>query len=710
LKAAVYSGTDAVYLGGHKFSARRNAVNFDLEGLKDAVRFCHGFGVKVYVAVNTLTHDREMSEMCKYLTELAEAAPDALILQDLGVASLCKRIIPEMPLHASTQMSIHSVEGVKFCAEAGFTRVIIARECNRVQLKEIVKASPIEIETFVHGALCVSVSGQCQLSAVIGGRSGNRGLCAQPCRLNYSGGKNSYALSLKDLSLINDIPELERIGVASVKIEGRLKRPEYVAAAVSACRAALNGGEVDYEGLRAVFSRDGFTRGYFTGEHGDMRGVRDAEDAKLTAEVLPQYAGLMRTPSRRVPVTMTFTAETGKPIELKMSDGTDEATAYGGAPASADKREASRDDVYAQLNRLGDTPFVLTGAEIKLSPGLFLPASVLNALRREVSDALLEKRIAMRTRRYRVGETVGCKTPEQARDNANVNVKDAPELVAATTPYLRVHCQSLEQLQAVLPYVNHVVIPAQLAQATASIVNDSLISDKIIVSPNRFINDEASLLAELIFLRGVGFTRMLCHNPAHIRLGKRAGFRYLHGAMGLNAFNKEAVHFLHEQGLTDVTASMELTLNEARKLTVMINGAVTQSNANGVPSSAGIPIGLPAYGKLPLMLLRRCPFNRQCKPHCPGYLTDRTNRAFPILCHGDYHELLNADTLWLADKLNELNGFAFLSLFLYKESPQETQAIIKAYMQNGTNQLPNISNGCEPPRNFTRALLYRGVE
>jgi putative protease len=568
--------------------------------------------------------------------------------------------------------------------------------------------------------------------------------------LDYSCGKNSYALSLKDLSLIKDIPELQRIGVTSVKIEGRLKRPEYVAAAVLACRAALKGEEVDYEGLRAVFSRSGFTRGYFTGEHGDMQGVRDAEDAKLTADVLPKYAELMRAPNRRVPVTVTLTAESGKPIELKISDGTDEAVAYGDTPALADKQEAARDDVYAQLNRLGDTPFELTGAEINLSPGLFLPVSKLNALRREASDALLEKRIARRTRRYRVGETDGCKTPEpangskapesmnrsnaleptngnnaleptdrsiapeSANDNAIIKTRDT------ATPFLRVHCQNIAQLQAVLPYVSQAVIPAKLAQAAACSIASDTGLDKIIISPDRFITDETSLQAELTLLRSVGFTRLLCHNPAHIRLGKAAGFPFLHGAIGLNVFNAEAASFWQEQGLTDITASMELTLKESKVLTASCMANVANA-ATGAHAKTGIPVGLPAYGKLPLMLLRRCPFNRHCSSpaNCPGFLTDRTNRAFPVLCHGDYHELLNADTLWLADKLNELNGFAFLSLFFHKESPQEARAVVNAYVQSGgvtrktqtgIKHLSGTLSGGEPPRNFTRGLLFRGVE
>ncbi|MCL2031553.1 MAG: U32 family peptidase, partial [Oscillospiraceae bacterium] len=322
LRAAVYAGADAVYAGLRDFSARRNAVNFSADELREAVRFCRGFGARVYVALNILIRDAELDAARRVLEEMADIGPDALIVQDLGLARYIRAALPDMPLHASTQMSVHSLEGARFCAGLGFERVVIARECDRGTLEAIAAGSPCGVEVFVHGALCVSVSGQCTLSSVIGGRSGNRGLCAQPCRLDFSyntetganrpcKGKIPYALSLKDLSLVRDLPELARMGVQAVKIEGRMKRPEYTAAAVAACRAVLEGREPDLESLRAVFSRQGFTRGYYTGRHADMRGTRTEEDARAAAAVLPRLAALYEQPARRVPVDMRFTLAPG---------------------------------------------------------------------------------------------------------------------------------------------------------------------------------------------------------------------------------------------------------------------------------------------------------------------------------------------------------------------------------------------------------------
>ena len=323
LTAAVRCGADAVYLGQKDFSARKNSQNFGEQELKEAVSYAHLCGVKIHQALNILVFDRELSRLKECIRLADEAGVDAFIVQDLGVARLAREFAPHIPLHASTQMAIHSPKGVKFAEELGFSRVVLARELSAGEIASIRESTSLELEVFVHGAHCMSVSGQCYFSAMLGGKSGNRGRCAQPCRLPFSAvGKGEYALSLKDLSLLSKIEELSRLGVDSLKIEGRMKRPEYVASAVTACRQAMEGTEPDYALLRSVFSRDGFTSAYFDSRlTKDMFGTRQKEDVTAAAKALPLIAQSYRTQTPLVPLSLSFTMEQNAPLSLTLSDG-----------------------------------------------------------------------------------------------------------------------------------------------------------------------------------------------------------------------------------------------------------------------------------------------------------------------------------------------------------------------------------------------------
>ena len=667
LKAAVYAGADAVYLGGQGFSARRNAQNFDKEELRAGIQLCRTFGVKVYVTVNILTRDDEWDDLRNYITELASLAPDALIVQDMGVAVFCRERIPDMPLFASTQMSIHSPEGVRFCSEAGFSRVILARECDKGTIQEIVDAAnvlpaPIGIELFVHGALCVSVSGQCGLSAMIGGRSGNRGLCAQPCRMDFANGDRHYALSLKDLCLVDEVQQLDEMGICALKIEGRMRRPEYVAAAVLAYRAALAGKTVNMEDLRAVFSRSGFTNGYFSGDHRAMAGVRSREDVQDTTAVLPRLAELARKPSRRVPIDMDFRMAHNQPSSLRLSDGESTVTVQGPVPREAITHSTSEGDVARHLSRLGNTPFISREIITQLATGLMLSASEINGLRREACDMLIEERVRRFTPRYMLGDALGSAHGDGQESSPST----------ATTPLLRVHCQTQEQVTALQPIADQIVIPLTIEKAAMTG------GEKTIGDPGRYVADEKALKSLLQTSLAHGITHLLCHNQAHAVIGRDMGFT-LHGGLGLNVFNSRSAQYWEDYGFADLTASMELRLSEI----LAIKG--------------GMPLGLAAYGKLPLMLLVRCPFDADCA-NCPGYLSDRTHRRFPLHCHGAYRDMLNADTLWMADRLHQLQRIGFLSLLLSDESPTEALAVTQAYRDGG-----------QPPPGHTRGLLTRGV-
>ena len=399
LRAAVCNGADAVYLGADTFNARMNARNFSAADLQEAVVYCHVRGVKVHLTLNTLVLDREMPRAAELIRLAASCGVDAFIVQDLGVVSLCRQLAPDVPIHASTQMSIHSLEGVMEAAALGCSRVVLARELPAEEIAHICKKSPVEIEVFVHGALCMCYSGQCYLSSVIGRRSGNRGQCAQPCRLPYGYGRfesTRYPLSLKDNCLAGELDELRRMGVASIKIEGRMKRPEYVAIVTRAYRTVLNGGKLmpsDLQELETAFSRQGFTDGYFRGQTGsDMFGRRqEGEDtADLFASARATYE---QGEPQRIGVRFYAMIRRGEPAQLAVEDPDGNlCRTRGPVPEQAVYRSLTPQDLEQQLKKTGGTPYLCTAVRSSLDPDLMLPASAINAMRRDVIAELTAKR------------------------------------------------------------------------------------------------------------------------------------------------------------------------------------------------------------------------------------------------------------------------------------------------------------------------------
>ena len=396
LTAAVLCGADAVYFGAGNFNARRSAKNFELESLRETVTFCHLHGTAVHLTVNTLVFDRELPSAMETVRAACEAGVDALIVQDLGLARFIRQAAPDMPIHASTQMSLHNLSGVQLLEPFGYTRAVLAREMNAEEIAQVCRGTTMEIETFVHGALCMCLSGQCYLSAVAGERSGNRGLCAQPCRLPfYEKNPQRCGLSLKDMSLFSHIDELRQAGVCSLKIEGRMKRPEYVAAAVSAGRAALAGEKPDLHTLQAVFSRSGFTDGYFTGKLGPgMFGTRQKEDVTAASPaLLKDLARLYAKETGRIGIQAQIKVRASMPLCLTLSDPDgNSVTVSGAVPQAALSRETTEEMIRQSLNKLGGTPYHLKKANISLESGLAVPVSALNQLRREAVEALSAQR------------------------------------------------------------------------------------------------------------------------------------------------------------------------------------------------------------------------------------------------------------------------------------------------------------------------------
>ena len=671
LQAALRCGADAVYVGGTQYSARQNAGNFDLPALEEAARLCHLYGAKLHLAVNTLLLPQELEAFSRYMQAIASIGVDACIVQDLGAAAIIRQAIPEMPLHASTQLTIHSPEGARFAKEQGFCRVVAARELSRSEVQALC-ACDIEIEQFVHGALCMSVSGQCYLSAMIGGRSANRGRCAQACRLPFSasGHPEQAALSLKDLCLIPYAQQLIADGITSLKIEGRMKRPEYVAAAVLALRAALNGEQPDLSDLRAVFSRSGFTDGYYTGTRSQMFGKREKEDVTAAKAVLPRLAQTYQKLPDRIPLEITVTAISGQPVTATFSDPEGQTvTVTGAVPQPAQNRPTDSATLQRQFSKLGDTIYTLQGLTAVCDGTSMLPASAWNALRRAGTAAMDAARIQAHTPSYSVVpqsfHPLLHETPTPQKAPAFwVQLRTVPEDCSFWLQQERVAflMLPLEQL-----------LTAELPQADRA---------RILLIPPRFTPNHAeqTLRQQLQILAQAGYQHLYCQNVAHLRLGKQLQF-HCHGGTGLNLTNPLA---LSAYPMADATLSPELTLSQTRAC------------------AGSLPIGIYGYGYFPVMLMRNCPVREEvgCKS-CTGSLIDRTNRTFAVQCQAGYTELYNAVPIWLADKQKQLTHLHHLILDVSQLPAQaQQQAVLHAY-QTGD---PNL------PQAITRGLYFRGIQ
>lgn len=665
LLAALRCGADAVYVGGKQFSARQSAANFNQDELKEAVRLCHLYGAKLYLTVNTILLDEELPAFAEFIEYAAKIGVDACIVQDAGAAALIHQMVPQMPLHASTQMTIHTPEGARWAKEHGFCRVVAARELSRREIQPIL-ACGVEVEQFVHGALCMSISGQCYLSALIGSRSANRGRCAQACRLPFSAcGKSGLcSLSLKDLSLVEHMQELIQDGVTSLKIEGRMKRPEYVAAAVTALRQARSGIQPDLEQLRAVFSRSGFTDGYYTGTRQSLFGIREKEDVTAAKSVLPQLQQLYQKPAHPVALDLKVALQGDTPIMLTASDDDgNHVTVYGAVPQPAQKKATDAEQLERQLSKLGDTIYHLRKIECQCDGQHMLPASALNALRRTCTEQMDAARMQSHTPCYEICHDISplphAYFRKSSRPALRIRVRTAGQLHAL---------QMLPEEQCVIPVPLALKIPCK---------------ESYLLQAPRFTADEQLLKQQLRLLRTQGWTHLICENPAQLRMGKELGF-VLHGGMDLHTVNSLSASVYEADGAADLLLSPELTWKQSAAL------------------HADVPVGIYAYGKLPVMLMRSCPIQNEvgCK-RCTGHLIDRTKRCFPVLCQKEYTELCNAVPIWMADRLEELSHADFLLLdFTDEQKSEAIAAVLQAY-RHGSN---------EKPRQMTRGLFYRGIQ
>ena len=675
LRAAVFSGADAVYLGFSGFNARTSANNFNADTLKDAVAFCHARGVAVHVALNTTVYGGELPALEQAIRAVAASGADAVICQDLAVATLIGKIAPQLPRHGSTQMSVHSLQGALELKELGFTRVVLARELSMPEVEHITKHCGIETECFVHGALCMCVSGQCYMSAFLGGRSGNRGSCAGPCRLPFEAnalpeGKPGrlHHLSLKDNSVIDKLDKLQALGVASAKIEGRLRTPEYVAAAVSACLAGREGRAYDRDLLKNAFSRSGFTSGYLDGKiDGTMFGVRSEADAEQTKKTLPMLRELYRRERSRVPVKMKLEIEEGgEKLTVTDADGS-KAFAYGDAepqPARTDPTES----LNRSLAKTGGTPFAVEDQDITVEMDggpWFIPGGAVNELRREALDALLKKREVLRP----------WPTTEE----------HVPALPLRTLPphrTLRARFESWEQVpERALDGIEYLILPIAQADRVPREWRAKTLLELPRVMFGKLEEDTARRIAAT---QDAGFAGYEVSNIAHLRLCRGLP---MSGSFGLNITNQLAAQFYADNGLGSM-----LILPEVKDSDI----STIAPTHNGRP----VPTGVLVYGHMPLMITRACPLqNIHDCAHCDktGVLTDRKAKKFPVRCGLGVRTIYNPVPIYMGDKPGALTvdyGVAYFTL----ESREETAKILEMIRTHAPFE-----------GDFTRGLYFKGT-
>ena len=678
LEAAVQAGADAVYMGFGAFNARRGAKNFTDEEFADAVTYCHLRGVRVFLTLNTLLTDRELPQAAEALRKASDMGVDAVLVQDWGALTLARAVAPDLPIHASTQMSLFTAGGARWAEGLGMERVVLARELSREDIARVCQSCGAEIEVFVHGALCMCYSGQCTMSALIGQRSGNRGACAQPCRLPYGVNgpcRGQYPLSLKDANLSAYLQELEQMGVACLKLEGRMKRPEYVAVVTAVYRRLLDEGrgptEEETRALYDAFSRSGFTDGYYRHRKGPAIFGTRPESAPEPKELFAQARQLYENGEhKRIPITLQADLRAGQPFTLTAGDGIRTVTVTGAVPEAARTRELTAQDVAERLQKTGGTVFRCETVDVTIDEGLMLSAAAINSARRDVLEALAQARTALpRRRTLPTPELPACETADAPVPRLTCSIARTEQLTAALAEQAAVVYVPIELLPEIGRYHGKAALCAVLPRVWRD--GDEAGFRKIL---------ETTPSLSAVTVGNAGHMAVVEGLP----LAKRGDF-------GLNVFNSRAVAFWQGQGLDSVTLSFELRHQQVREIRKYL------------------PCEAIVYGRLPLMITENCMIGnaggcRGDKRLCQGdnYLTDRTGARFPLLGqYGCRCEVENSRVLFLADKPEwRQAGLAYARLRFTTETPEQCDAVLRQYLgENG-----------DMPEDFTRGLFYRGVE
>ena len=644
LDAAIAAGADAVYFGASSFNARIGAENFSADALGEAIKKCHAWGVRSYITLNTLTLDREISDYLGTAEMLLRLGADAFITADLGGAALIKKYFPEASLHASTQMSGHNTDAAVLLSELGFSRMVLARETSFENICSFTKNAPIEAEIFIHGALCVSHSGQCLFSSIVGGRSGNRGECAQPCRLPYAG-REQYPLSLRDLSLASHIPAIIESGVASLKIEGRMKSAEYVHGVVKTYRALLDekrpatADEISY--LSALFSRNGFTDGYFTERIShSLLGIRSEGD-KERSRALEPFDKI----KRKLPISLEARFEAGKETELTLTRGERSVKVTGDIPLDAINAPLTEERALSNLSKLGDTPFILDRHDISVVGNIMIPASKLNDLRRRAVDALIGSPL---------------------REISPVHYKKAPRVPMIGRSRSARFLSEGQITETARKYFDIIYLPLSAYSEKAN---------GVIIPPVVFDSERSEVLEKLSEAKKTGAEFALVGNLGHLALAREAGLIPM-GDFRLNVFNSESGRRIEKLGFSSFIVSPELTLPQIRDI--------------GGKSAAIV------YGRIPLMLLEKCAIKEiaSCEKCADGnvLLKDRKGICFPIMREYPHRNVIyNSLPTYMGDRKSDLkkNEITNMHFIFSTESAAEVDRIISAF-ESGEAPAENV--------------------
>ena len=768
LVAAVENGADAVYLGGILFNARQNAANFNDEELKRGLEYAHVRGVGVYITLNTLINDDEMQEALEYAVHVYEAGADALIVQDIGFAAAVKKLLPDLPLHFSTQTTIYNKEGVRAAERLGAKRVVLARELSLEEIKEIAQRTSLELEMFIHGALCQCYSGQCFLSSMIGGRSGNRGTCAQPCRLPYTITKKTdglrkaasargYLLSPKDICTVEHLDKIIASGIGSLKIEGRMKSPEYVAIVTGTYRKYLDRyaetgkpspiDPGDLKDLEQIYNRGGFTSGYLFTNPGrelitkerakhwgtylgkvtgrnerkkyvDIRLAHDllmGDGIEIVNQGMPGnlvtrmlkngekiqdgYAGEIITVGyiegkvnigdpvykisdkalnkqaaetfdgrfrKKIPVEGHLTALPGEPLRLTLTDPDgnviDATSSFITEPAI--NRPLQAETAKAQLEKTGDTPFVMRASSFEIGENVSVPLSEINAIRRKAIDDLIE----IRGRRY----------PNRKAGPVRLEAADYKPVSPLLSAYLYRWVSSGE-LQS-LP-VDRIYLPLRPGIGrehlkTIETLKEQGIKVYLAVPPVTRGEADERLREQARSLKDHGIDGLLIGNMGHLELLADSGMPLV-GDYSMNIFNSQSVKVAADLGLQGVVLSHELTLSQVKRI-----------------HNYGIELEETVYGRVPVMISEHCPIGSQVSHSREGrkcglckrgdyFLKDRTGAEFPVM--GDPEScrttLLNKEILNVPEYVRELRsaGVTAFRLYFYEEDAKEMKRVAESY-------------------------------
>ncbi len=665
LKAAVQNGANAVYLGEKSLSARKNAVNFDENELIEAVKYCHARDVKVYVTLNTLVSDKEIKEFERAVKIAAKAGVDAILVQDLGCVKITEKICPDMPLHASTQMSAHSIEDVEFLLKHGISRVVLARELTFEEIENIYNKTKAELEVFVHGALCVSFSGACLMSSFIGKRSGNRGECAQPCRQMYNcGGKNGYFLSTKDLCLLKRIETLRKIGVASLKIEGRMKSPEYVAQVTGMYRKYLDSKKCvaneDIEELKKVFVRgDEFTEGFFTKNNApEMMNYKKSNDDVLKKADKSTVNALKNTYKEgienvKIPVSTHFTMKQNLPVTLTVTDGKNTVKNIGAVPETAITRPLDADSVKKNIDKMGGYPFYTENFSSDIDDGLIVKLSDINGLRRKCLDKLLK--IREKAVKYDIFEYEPI-SDTYSKDDFKISVS------------------VLDEKQFYASFDSDIIyLPLSLAKKVK-------LNEKCVIMLPRIVPDTSKIYDAIKEYKDFTF---LASTVGEIEILRNNGIKFFTDFY-LSVHNSESAKFLENEGAKRLTLSPELNISQSAFISKHTNAKCD----------------IIAYGKIPVMTSRVCLIkgaNGRCLEK--SNFTDKTGAVFTAFCDKEGHTniICNSKPIFCADKMTEIrNSVDGVRLIFTDENEDKVKSIISMY--KGKKELTF-------PKEYTRGYL-----